>query len=125
MIAWVNGSIGVAASYWIATDKLGMEPAQAGLCIGASVVAGMIALLTTLQGERTPWIRQHVMNRSLKTWAIFVSLYFGLMLAFAPPLRSGHNLAWLVGPLILATGFTIVAFGPLQDALVRRRRPRV
>lgn len=124
MAAWINGIVGVLASFGIGIAVLGLEGLEVFRCIGASLVAGMLALVLTLKAERIPWIRAHVLNRSLKTWVVFLGLYFGGMLALAPALRDARVLGWLLLPLILCTGFTILAFGPMQDRWVARNQRR-
>ena len=118
MAAWINGTLGVLASFWIGTSILGLDGMEVLRCIGASLFSGMLALVLTLKAEKTPWVRTRLLNRSLKTWVVFLSIYVAGLLLLAPPLRDPRVLRWMVFPLILATGFTILAFGPLQDRWV-------
>jgi hypothetical protein len=101
---------------------IGLTPTDVGQCIFASEAAGLIALLGTLQAERRPWIKQHILNRSMKTWTLFLTLYFGPMLWMAPPLREPRNLMILWLPLALGNGLAIKIFGPIQDWIVRREQ---
>jgi hypothetical protein len=122
MLTWFNTIVGMILSFALGMGILGLTPFEVGNCILASEVAGLIALLGTLQAERRPWIRRYVLNRSLKTWALFLTLYFGPMLLIAPPLRDGKTLLILWLPLALGNGLAIKVFGPIQDWIYRREQ---
>jgi hypothetical protein len=122
MVTWFNTILGMSLSFALGMGWLGLSAFEVGNCILASEVAGVIALLGTLQAERRPWIKKHVLNRSMKTWALFLTLYFGPMLWIAPPLRDLKILLILWLPLALGNGLAIEVFGPIQDALVRREQ---
>ena len=122
MIAWVNGFLGVAGSLGIGLAVLGRSPEEIAWALAAVILAGFLALLLTLQAESVPWIRRRVLNRSLVTWTFFLSVYYGVQLALAPMLREPRVLAWMSIPLVLSNGFSILAFGPLQDWVVARRQ---
>jgi hypothetical protein len=123
-IAWVNGFLGAASAWLVGTRVLGLEDVEALRCVGASNAAGMAALLVTMQAERTVWVRRRLLTRGLYTWVLFLSTYFGMLLALAPALRSGRTFLILIFPVILSTGFTILAFGPIQDRIVARQQRR-
>ena len=118
--AWACGFAGSISAWWLGTQVLALTDWNSLLCVLASNGAGMAALLLTLQSERRPWIRRHVLTRSWRTWTFFLSIYFGGMLLIAPPLREPRILAWLAIPLMASTGFTILIFGPIQDRLTKR-----
>jgi hypothetical protein len=120
MSAWINGFVGLAATLAVATQVLDLTWADAVVCVLAANVAGMVAVLTILKGERTPWVKRNILTRSRRTGPIFASLYFALQLAGAPAMREARNFVWLVIPTLLSTGFTILAFGPIQDRIVAR-----
>lgn len=124
MSAWINGFIGVFATFMIGTYRLEMTASEIVQCIVASLISGLIAPILILKAEKTPWIRKYVLTRSLKTWAFFVGIYFGVLLALAPSLREVECLTWLAMPLIMSTGFSILVFGPIQDRLVARAQRR-
>lgn len=127
MSAWINGILGTLSAFLIGHFWAGLTPAEVALCLVASNIAGMTALLSTLKAEQTPWIRKIVLTRSIKTWLFFLSLYFGILLAIGHPLRELRVFAWMFVPVVLSTGFTILAFGPFQDwriARAQRRRVR-
>ena len=123
MITWINTLIGFAVSFGLGTKFLDLSPFEVGNCILASEAGGLIALLGTLQAERKPWVRR-ILNRSLKTWTFFLSLYFGTMWLIAPPLRDGKTFLVLLIPLALGNGLAIKIFGPIQDQIVRREQLR-
>ena len=120
MSAWINGFVGLLATLWVGTQYVGLSWQDSLLCVVSANVAGMIAVLTILKGERTPWLKRHVLTRSRRTWPLFATLYAGLLVLGAPPLRDLRNFAWLALPTLISTGFTIVAFGPIQDRIVAK-----
>jgi hypothetical protein len=120
--ALINGLLGFALTYAIGTHFLDLSSGEVLLSFLASNVSGFISVLLTLQAERTPWIRKRWLNRSLKTWALIISLYLSIMVALSPALRDFHTLVYLFIPLLLSTGFAILAFGPVQDFLVRKQQ---
>ena len=122
MSAWINGTLGVILVLAIGLLRLDLSLLQALNCIFASLFAGLMGLLAVSKGMRTLWLRRHVMFNPLSTWIVFLLIYFGLELLLAPPLRNLVNAAWLILPTILSTGFTILAYGPLQDRIVSRHR---
>jgi hypothetical protein len=120
MTAWINGFLGLFSSLLIGTQVLGLTPLEVMGSFVASVAAGWVAVFFTLKGERTPWLRKYVMSNSKRTWVVFLSLYFCSVVLLAPPIRDLRVFSWMIIPLILCTGFTIVTFGPLQDRWVAR-----
>ncbi len=129
MVAAVVACLGVVLSWYLGTTVLGWSDVSVFLGIVASNFAGMVALLSTLNLEKTRWIRTHVLRGSLQTWGLFLTLYFGLLLGLTPGLREMHPFLVEIFPLIMTTGFTILIFGPIQDRLVaadqRRQRLRM
>jgi len=117
--ALLNGIVGLSLSILVGTQALNLTLVDSLRCVLSSNIAGLFALLTTLQAERflKPWL-----NRSLKTWALLLILYLGGLIATAPVLRDSKTLVYLLFPLILSTGFSILVFGPIQDRLVRRQQ---
>ena len=122
--AWINGFLGVALTSYVGTQVLGLHWEAPLRCILATNIAGLAALLITLRAEKTPWMRSRVIYRPLWTWVLFLSVYFGTLLGFAPEMRVGRQFAWLILPVILSTGFAILVFGPIQDRLVARAQRR-
>jgi hypothetical protein len=122
MLTWFNTILGMSLSFALGMGWLGLNALEVGNCILASEVAGLIALLGTLQAERRPFLKKHVINRSLKTWALFLTLYFGPMIWMAPPLHDPKTFLILWLPLALGNGLAIKVFGPIQDAIVRREQ---
>ena len=120
MTAWFNGFLGVILVYAIASLRLGLSEVDAALCVVASNVSGLTSLLLYSAGGRRPWIRKHLLGGPFRTWTLFLIAYFGMMLLMAPALRDAENFKWLLIPVIMTTGFTILVFGPIQDELVAR-----
>lgn len=119
LVALINGMIGVGLGLLIGS-RLGLETSDTLYCFLISVCAGLFSLTATLQAEQVKWIRKAILNRSLKTWSFLLFLYFGPLLFFCPVLRDQKIFLVMAIPLVLATGFSILVFGPLQDRLVRR-----
>lgn len=124
MTAAAVGLIGVALSLGIGVSILGLDPVDCARSVAASFGVGLVSLLATLWAERVPFIKRFFLHRSLLTWALLSTLYFGGLLALAPALRDGRAFAWLVVPMLMCTGWTILAFGPIQDRLVARAQRR-
>ncbi len=120
--ALFNAFLGISLTLVLSTMKLGLSFTDGVVCIVGSIVAGLLALLLYTAAGRNPWTRRHIVGGALRTWIFFLAAYFGLMLAFAAPLRETVNFEWLIIPVILATGLTIMIFGPIQDWLVSKPR---
>ena len=120
MSAWINGFSGLIASFLIGTFYLRIGPWQSLRCVVASNLGGLAALWIAVVWGNKPWIRKHIMPNPFRTWAIFLLVYFGILAGLSSPLWSAHEFLWMAVPLILSTGFTILAFGPLQDARIAR-----
>jgi hypothetical protein len=117
----MNGMIGLGLALLIGS-RLGFDLRDSLFCIFVSNLAALVSLLTTLQAERTQWLRKFVLNRSLKTWSVLLFVYFGILFFFCPMLRDGKTFLLMIVPLVLATGFSILVFGPIQDRIVRRNQ---
>lgn len=124
MTAWFNGFLGLLVSYWLGTRYLHMSLGQVLRCVGASNLAGFVAMITILQAERVPHLKKGLLRGVFRTWIFFSSLYFGTLLLCAPPLREGMRFIILIVPLILSTGFVIIISGPILDALTIRNQRR-
>jgi hypothetical protein len=122
MIAVFNGTIGVIATLVLGTTVLNLSWMNLVQALLVSQVAGVIGLLLTLQAEGVPWIRRHILRRSVMTWSFFLLIYFGILLGANPVLRDAKTLAWLIVPIILNQGWCILIFGPIQDQIVRRKQ---
>jgi hypothetical protein len=124
MTAWFNGILGGVAAAWLGSHELGLSTGQIVQCLFATNLAGLLALVvTTLQGARLGRIRSKVMSGALRTWTVFLIVYFGTLVGVGTPLRDGRTFGWLVLPLILHAGFSILLFGPIQDrAMARQQR---
>lgn len=119
IVALVNGLIGLGLALLVG-NRLGFDLGDSLFCLFVSNLAAVVSLLTTLKAERTQWLKKFVVNRSLKTWSLLLIVYFGILFTFCPMLRDSRKFLLMSVPLILATGFGIVIFGPIQDRIVRR-----
>ena len=122
--ALLNGFIGSWLTLWIARGMYDFEISEAILCISISNLAGLVALVSTLQIERSLESLKGWLNRSFVTWTLLVVFYFTILLSLAPLLRNPVILISLLFPLVLSTGFAMILFGPIQDYLVRRQQIR-
>ena len=92
------------------------------LCILATALAGWVAVFSTMRLEQVRWIKKYVLSGSGTTYLYFLTVYFGLMFLIAPKLAHVYPLLVLIAPLIMITGFSIIAYGPVQDLFVRRQQ---
>jgi len=119
------GITGCVLTYWIGTG-LGLSASEVLLCLGSAQLACVISGILTLQAERRPWLKARLLRGGLRTWTLLATLFFGILVALAEPLRRDGVLIRLGFPLILATGFALLwGFGPLQDRIVRRQQRRL
>ena len=124
MAAWVNGFLGILISYLVGTRYLSLTAGEVGLSLFASNLGGLIALLVILQLEWKPWIKKNLLTRSRRTWPVFLSVYYAVILTVSPALRDLRVLLIMALPLALGNGFAILLFGPIQDQLYRRSQRR-
>lgn len=122
IIALINGIIGLTLSIYLGTEILDLSLLSSLNCVLAANIAGFTSLLFTLKAEKTSWIKKYLLNRTLKTWGFLSIIFFGILFIFEPNLKNFKILSYLILPLILSTGFMIVLFGPIQDALQRREQ---
>ena len=118
--ALCTGTLGLILSLFVGTKLLDLNSWEVGLCFVVSNLAFAVALLTTLQAERNLWIKQHVIQGNIRTWSLCCLIYFTLLFTLSFPLWHPKNFLYLIFPLFLSSGFGILLFGPLQDAVVRR-----
>jgi len=124
MATWFLTFTGVAASFLVGMQVLGMSTWTVLYCILISNLAAFIALVTTLTLERQPMIKKTWLRGGARTWTFFAGLFFAILLSFTPVLREPRVLGWMIFPLIFGNGFCVFAFGPVQDRLVRRAQRR-
>ena len=122
--ALINGTVGLAALLGIGVRILDLSISDLLLAAVISNLGAFLSLIATLMAEKSVFFKRYL-NRSLKTWTLLISLYLGILLSFVPILRDFRTLAFLVLPLVLSAGFAIIAFGPVQDQIVRREQRRV
>jgi putative effector of murein hydrolase LrgA (UPF0299 family) len=120
--AILNGILGSFLSIIAGFEILMLGWDDLCLCLIASNLAGLIALLSTLQIEKLSWFKKIKLQSTFKTWSLLIFIFSSLVLVLAPPLRQLENFAILILPLVLSTGFSLLAFGPIQDSLVRRQQ---
>jgi len=120
LVALLNGFIGLVSGLLIGTLLLGLEPIDILICLLVSDLAALVALLSTLCAERSVILKKFWFRRSYQTWSILLILYFGILLAACPVLRNWKNFFGMLAPMIFATGFSIIVFGPIQDRIVGR-----
>lgn len=125
MVAWGIGITGLALSAWLGITTFGWQAREVAISVGAANLAALVSGLLVLRLEKVRWIKAHVLTRSLKTWAVLAALFFGLLLALAPPLRVEGVLLRQLIPLLMSTGLMLnPVFGPVQDWLTRRAQAR-
>ena len=122
LTALVTAVVGAGATLaigmnWVTKSGLPLSALDAFLCVIASNVGGFLALMFTQRTRR--WI-----HGGMLTWFLFLMIYWGCQLAFAPALREPAAFFILLVPCALSCGFGIIAFGPIQDRLVASERRR-
>lgn len=121
MAAWITGGLGTVLVVGLASLRFQIPIATSLVWVGISNLVALVAVLWTLRLEKIGWLKRTLLFGSLKTWAFFVTVYFGFLLGLIPPLREWNLLLWMVMPLVMSTGLMLnPLFGPIQDALVRR-----
>jgi hypothetical protein len=117
-----NGLLGIFLAILSGLQILNLKWEDILLCVLASNLAALIALLGTLQIEKTYWFKKTRIHSAFKAWSVLASLYFSISIGLASPLQTFQNFLVLILPLILSTGFSFILFGPIQDQLVRRQQ---
>ena len=123
--AFMSGILGLSLSLGLGMGRLALTGPEVIGALLVSNLAGLLSLILTLQAEQVPWIQKYFLNRTLKTWTLLATIYFGILLGALPYLRSIHVLVILAFPLILSTGFCLFFFGPIQDALVSQKQRKI
>ena len=123
MTAWINGIVGVGLTL-VLSHYLGWSVLEGLRACVVSIAAGLVAVLVVLKGERIPKVKRTLLRGGLRTWVVFLSLYLAPQFILLPQLRSWDTWKVLAFPLVMATGFTILIFGPIQDRIVARSQRR-
>lgn len=123
-VAFFIGLFGLLSVGIIGSQVLALSFGEILFIWTVSLITGLFSLLTTLAAERNTWVKNHILRGSVLTWAFLVILYFGILLALAPQIRDVENLIWLFLPLMVAHGWTLLIFGPIQDQIVRRSQQK-
>lgn len=122
--AIISGTVGCVLSWFVGTHFAGLSEFDVVRSIAAANVSGLVSLLITLWAERIPALKRGLLSRGYKTWALIATLYLSMMVTLVPALRDPQALALLFLPNVLTTGFAILVFGPIQDALVHKAQRR-
>lgn len=118
------GTMGILAALWLGANVLDLS--YGAVCQGllATSVAGLTAVLVVVNGVYLPWIKKYILPNTFMTWAVFLSIYFGITVLFSPNAFTSHDFAVLIAPFMFSTGYIIIIFGFLQDRIMRRRQLR-
>jgi uncharacterized membrane protein len=54
----------------------------------------------------------------VRSWVILVAIYLTILFPAAPQMKNASVFSYLIFPLILTCGFSILIFGPIQDYLI-------
>ncbi len=123
-----TGIFGLLSAIAVGTQILGWDVETCLRAVAAANIAGFLGLLITLRAERSATFKKRVLNSGIKTWILLSSVYSGIILALVPHTREIGAFLWMFLPLLLSTGFGIIAFGPVQDRIVqglqRKQRPQ-
>lgn len=119
------GSLGVLLVFFLGLGQLEWSVVDCLWTVGVTLISGFFSPLIVLQGERVGALKRTLFRNGMTTWILFVSLFLGLIWIMGPEsLRSGKAMLWMFVPLSFTTGFSIIAFGPVQDRLVSARQKR-
>jgi integral membrane sensor domain MASE1 len=117
-VALANGLIGLVGSFGVGLYLLGMSGADIALCAFASTIAALISVISTLRAVKWFPSTKKPNSRLVRAWIILGFIYLAILFLIAPPMRNSQTFLYLIFPLILTSGFSILIFGPIQDYLV-------
>ena len=116
--ALINGLTGLFGSFGVGLYVLGMSVSDIIVCIIAAMIASLVAMISALKLVKLYPSAKKPNTRLVRAWCILVSIYLVILFLLAPPLRNSQSFLYLIFPLILTSGFSILVFGPIQDYLV-------
>jgi hypothetical protein len=114
---------GAVLSFVVGSRVLGHLPPEIWRAILASELAAFVCLPITLYSQRAPRLR-FLSKGTFRSWLMLSGLYFAVLLAVCPWLRSWKELGWMFFPLLMCTGVMIIAYGPIHDWMIRRTQER-
>ena len=114
------GTLGVFLTYFLCVAHLGLSWKTALLAVLASEVGGFVTLMVVLNLQNIKVIKKWIIPTVSRTWIVFTSIYILVTYAFLPAEIGFRSFLPLIMPLIFSTGFVVILFGPIQDAIVRR-----
>jgi hypothetical protein len=120
--ALLNGVLGSIIVLLLGNHYLGIEPAGLVGSILAANVAIVITLLSALRVQRSHFWGRQVSFRKSRMWIFASAVFITVLLGVVPFLRDVRIFGALIAPLVLSSGFGILAFGPIQDQIVRRQQ---
>lgn len=124
IVAFVTALIGSLVSLAIGTQWLQCSISDVFYLLLNSNIAALIALIITLRADQFPSPFKEWAAGTPRAWALLVTLYTGILLSLSPILREQEPLFYLFFPLVLSSGFAILAFGPIRDRMVRNSQRR-
>jgi hypothetical protein len=116
--AFMNGLLGLIGSFSVGLYLLGMSNFDIIVCIAASMIAALLSLISTLKAVKSFPSSKKPNARLVRAWCVLVFIYLAILFLLAPPLRNTQTFLYLIFPLILTSGFSILVFGPIQDYVV-------
>ena len=108
--AILNGVLGSALTLFIGQNYFGLSTQELLAILGMANLSGLIALLVTLQIQRTRFYTQLSGPGFIKGWSILMSLFLILLVPFFDSLQNPRTLAALIFPLGMSLGFSIIVF---------------
>lgn len=121
--ALLTATLGVLAALAVGR-YIGLDASDVLRALLASNIAGFLAVLGVVNLQYVSLIKRFLMRGISGTWVFFLATYCVLTWALGPAGWGLAEYAPLSVPLVMSCGFSIVVFGPLQDAAVRRRQQK-
>lgn len=124
-VALVAGLVGTLLCLGLGTQSIHLSLSDILLSLVSSNIAALVSLMITLKAGQFPSPLKEWTAGMPRAWALLVSLYLGIQLALSPSLRGWEPMLYLGFPLLLSTGFAILAFGPIRDRMVRNHQRKL
>ncbi len=116
--ALLMGFLGTFLCFGIGISKFEMSILDIGWSILSANISVLIALLGYLQLDRLPPSLKKWIRGGWKAWTLVVLFYMSIFLNLVPSMRDWQLLYSMLFPLVLSTGFAMIAFGPIRDRIV-------
>lgn len=115
------GIFGVLSIAWVSTQVLGLTPSFALAVVLVSWAGSFLSLILTLRASDHPKLKV-ILKGWIRQWGMLVGIFFAVFFGLLPEMLDTQRFIWLIVPVLCSMGFTVIAFGPVQDRYVRKRQ---